>query len=286
VPELLSRRQVIASALGLLATSDLSSSYSFWILHLLKPSHLIVYPLGSSRLHCTSATRESIVEGPSSFRIDSSRTPVQISGPQGAPVFFLIEIPRLVRRSYLGTLHIQSQGSLLIPVVTMDLEIAVSSIVGAELPTAGTPLEALTAQAVIARSYLAASNRPRHTFAKFCDTTHCQFLRAPARPGSAVAQSVEDTSGLILCSHSRPIPTRYSAACGGHTDSKSVDDYQYESTSCEVCRRLGLRRRGHGLGLCQEGAIGLARDGWHWQKILAKYYPNTSVESISLQRLS
>ncbi len=282
----LNRREAIASALGLLQLPDTSSSYSFWILRLLKPTHLIVYPLGSSRLHCVSATGGSIVEAGGHFRVDASLTPIQISGPQDSPAFFLIEIPGVIRRAYLGKLHIQPQGSLLIPVVTMDREIAVSSIVGAELPTAGTPLNALSAQAVIARSYLAASTQPRHSLAQFCDTTHCQFLRGPARRGSPVAQSVEDTTGLVLYSHSQPVPTRYSAACGGHTESKMVEGYQYESTSCEICQRLNLRRRGHGLGLCQEGAIGLARDGWSWRKILAKYYPQTSIERVSPQRLS
>jgi len=34
---------------------------------------------------------------------------------------------------------------------------------------------------------------------------------------------------------------------------------------------------GHGLGLCQQGASALARDGASFREILAHYFPNTTV---------
>lgn len=37
---------------------------------------------------------------------------------------------------------------------------------------------------------------------------------------------------------------------------------------------------GHGVGLCQNGAIGAAERGLDWQEILANYYPGTSVRQI------
>lgn len=37
------------------------------------------------------------------------------------------------------------------------------------------------------------------------------------------------------------------------------------------------RGAGHGVGLCQWGAIGRARDGQHYPKILAAYFPGTSL---------
>jgi stage II sporulation protein D len=37
--------------------------------------------------------------------------------------------------------------------------------------------------------------------------------------------------------------------------------------------------RGHGIGLCQRGAYGMARDGKNYRAILAYYFPNTNVES-------
>lgn len=37
---------------------------------------------------------------------------------------------------------------------------------------------------------------------------------------------------------------------------------------------------GHGVGMCQFGAVGRARAGWDFQRILAAYYPGTKVERI------
>jgi stage II sporulation protein D len=34
---------------------------------------------------------------------------------------------------------------------------------------------------------------------------------------------------------------------------------------------------GHGLGLCQQGASAMARDGASFREILAHYFPNTTL---------
>jgi SpoIID/LytB domain protein len=39
--------------------------------------------------------------------------------------------------------------------------------------------------------------------------------------------------------------------------------------------------RGHGVGLCQRGAAGMALDGKDFRAILAYYFPNTTVESVA-----
>ena len=80
-----------------------------------------------------------------------------------------------------------SAGGELVPVVSMDLETAVASVVAAE-QVAGTPLEALKAQAVATRSYFVAT-RGRHRGFDFCDTTHCQFLREPPASGHPAARA-------------------------------------------------------------------------------------------------
>jgi SpoIID/LytB domain protein len=152
----------------------------------------------------------------------------------------------------------------------MDLETAVSSITGAEMPVSGAPGEALMAQAVVARSFLVAAG-PRHAGYDFCDTTHCQFLRSPAAVGSPVDDAVRSTSGLTLRNQDAIIPCRYSAACGGHTDRREELGYRYQSVECEGCLLNHYARRGHGLGLCQEGAIYLARKGWSHRRILGLY---------------
>jgi SpoIID/LytB domain protein len=37
--------------------------------------------------------------------------------------------------------------------------------------------------------------------------------------------------------------------------------------------------RGHGLGLCQRGAAGMAREGKRFREILMHYYPNAELKS-------
>ena len=264
---------LLASSVAALTTR---THYSFWVFGLLRPTHINLYPFRNARLHVNG----EILEGPGAYRIDAARTPIQMSGPHERPVGFVLEIPGVIRRRYLGKLSVTAEGSLLRPVVTMEREVAVGSIVAAELPATSTPLQALAAQALSARSFLTAeSKKPRHGDAQFCDTTHCQFLRSPAVVGSVVADAVAATNGMVLTANGVVIPAHYSAACGGQTDNAELDGYQYRSVVCEPCRKAGVRRRGHGLGLCQTGAVGLAELGWEFQKIAAKYYVDAIIRS-------
>jgi stage II sporulation protein D len=41
--------------------------------------------------------------------------------------------------------------------------------------------------------------------------------------------------------------------------------------------------RGHGVGLCLRGAVGMALDGVDFRTILAHYFPNTTIESVALR---
>jgi peptidoglycan hydrolase-like amidase len=279
VAAIMTRRHFLSGSLAAFAAPGAEPVYSFWVFGLLKPTDLNIYPQANSRLHCRSANGTAITEGGQATRIGSAATPFFVSGPDGTPVRFLLEVPGVIRRCYFGTLAIYSEGRLLRAVITMDRETAVSSIAGAELPARATPLAALAAQAVAARSFLCVALNPRHHDAQFCDTTHCQFLRSPAAAGSLVEQATHATQRLVLTNGSSVIPAHYSAACGGHTDSAELDHYRYQAVICEPCRRDHIARRGHGLGLCQTGAISLAHAGWNWRDIAAKYYPGCVIRS-------
>lgn len=276
----LTRRSFLAGTFAFFPSPPNQVSYSFSIFGLLRPSVINLYPDRNTRLHIRTASQTEIVEGVRPFLIDPNRTPLQVTGPGNSPASFLLEITSIIRRRYTGILNVSAKDNLLLPVVTIDREVAVASIVGAELPTHRTPVHALAAQALATRSFLcAAAARPRHANAQFCDTTHCQFLRSPALPGSNVSRAVGMTHGLVLNSGNIVIPAHYSAACGGHTDSAQLDNYQYRSVVCEPCCRSSIPRRGHGLGLCQTGAIALARDGWAFQEIVKKYYPGCEIQN-------
>jgi stage II sporulation protein D len=228
-------------------------------------------------------------------------------------------------------------GAELVPVVSMDLETAVASVVAAE-QMEGTPIEALKAQAVAARSYFVAA-RGRHHGADFCDTTHCQFLRESPAADHPATRATRDTTGLVLAYRGAPIVALYSASCGGRTRSlveaglHAADGaYPYFGVDCSYCMRhahewdrrlawdrdaqqleavrseaarlvvgrrdgwsvvpgnnfeasrdgdalvLHGRGAGHGVGLCQAGAAGIAAEsGATFAEILNHYYPGTTL---------
>jgi peptidoglycan hydrolase-like amidase len=259
-----------------------------------------------------------------------------VSSRENGPVDFLISVPGKITRHYRGRLEIEQAFGTLIPVVSMDIETAVASVVAAEsMP--GAPMEALKAQAVAARSYFAAGNG-RHDDFDFCDTTHCQFLRQAPGLEAAASKATIATRGFVIAYQSRVFAAMYTRTCSGHTRTPAdigLPDaaYPYYSVECKYCRqhptnwksrisvqdathlrssddtarievgrRLGwnviqsddftLRKRGeqvivegsgqgHGVGLCQAGAREMAEEGSDFRKILAHYYPNTTVMSLA-----
>lgn len=254
---------------------------------------------------------------------------------EGGPAEFVLSVPGRISRQYRGAFEVSVSDGRLLPVVAMDLEVAVASAVAAEsLP--GAPLEALKAQAIVTRSYYLAAGR--HSGFAFCDTTHCQFLREPAAADSPALIAAVSTHGLVLMYRGEDVPALFSASCGGRTRSLtaaglSAQGYPYYSVICEYCLRHAprwstvLRRKdaeflestpptetqrlrigrkmgwstipgnnyqldlvgeyiiirgsgqGHGIGLCQAGASGMAAEGSTFQEILKHYYPNTSLGS-------
>jgi stage II sporulation protein D len=151
-----------------------------------------------------------------------------------------LSVPGKIQRRFEGSLEVSAAGGELIPVVRMECETLVASIVAAELSPRAGP-EALKAQAVVARSYLAAA-RTRHRVFRFCDTTHCQFLREPPPSDHPASQAAAATAGLELTYQGEPIAALYSQSCGGRTRSLediglSREDYPFFAVDCPPCRR-------------------------------------------------
>lgn len=270
-------------------------------------------------------------------------TPVQavhVASRNGDPTDFTLSVPGRIIRRYHGTLRVTVDQHNLLPIVTMDIETAVASVVAAE-SAPSTPLEAMKAQAVAARSFFYAGGR--HGDEEFCDTTHCQFLREPPPPSSLASQAARETQGLVLTWHGAPLAAMYSSRCGGRTRTlretgASVNGYPYFAVECAYCRRhpyqwtralssaderqlessgeeaseharlaidrvhgwsaipsndystasgpdgvtLHGRGQGHGLGLCQYGAAGMAAEGADFSEILRHYYPETELQSLTV----
>jgi stage II sporulation protein D len=108
-----------------------------------------------------------------------------------------------------------------------------------------TPLEALKAQAIAARSYFVAGRGRHHDF-DFCDTTHCQFLREPPAPSAAVSKSVAATHDLVLAYNSELFAAMYTRSCSGQTRTPAElgfrsASYPYYSVQCKYCRAHPVR---------------------------------------------
>ncbi|HYP15368.1 MAG TPA: SpoIID/LytB domain-containing protein [Bryobacteraceae bacterium] len=190
---------------------------------------------------------------------------------------FTLVIPGRIERTYRGKLAIKQDGGIAQATVDVDIEDAVAGVVAAEMPGSSPP-EALRALAVAARSYYVSSPK-RHTGFDYCDTTHCQFYRGPVDRSSAGAAAARTTRGLILRAGTRPVGVLYSARCGGRTEASAGTDragegYAYQAVDCAECLRGAAPiREGHGVGLCQRGAIGMAKRGADFREILMHYFP-------------
>jgi stage II sporulation protein D len=175
----------------------------------------------------------------------------------GGAADFVLAIPGKITRRYRGRPEIKNQLGELVPVVTMDLETAVASVVAAEtLP--GEPVEALKAQAVAARSYFVAG-KGRHEDFDFCDTTHCQFLRSPPAAQSLIVKAVAATRGLVLQFDSHVFAAMYTRSCSGRTHPPAEvglppSVYPYFSVECAYCRRHPARWHSR---LAAKDAVGL-----------------------------
>jgi len=167
---------------------------------------------------------------------------VQIRPVNSKEEDFDLTIPNKIHRRFQGTLDIKVEQNSLSPVVVMELETAVASVVAAEAQP-GTPIEGLKAQAVATRSYLIAG-KGRHTSFDFCDSTHCQFLRSIPASGSKAQRAVQETRGQVIVYKDVTLAAMFSASCGGRTrtlleNGMKVDEnaYPYYSVICKRCQR-------------------------------------------------
>jgi peptidoglycan hydrolase-like amidase len=169
---------------------------------------------------------------------------IQASGRNQDATSFVLAIPGKIRRVYRGTLRVIVRDGVLIPVIEMNLETAVGSVVRAEM-TEDTPLEALKAQAVATRSYFTAGGG-RHADFDFCDLTHCQFLRDPPAPDSPAAKAVEQTREMTLSYNGKPVVAMFTRSCSGHTRTpKEIGlpegTYPYFSVVCDFCYKKPVK---------------------------------------------
>jgi len=200
---------------------------------------------------------------------------IRAAGRNGRTAEFVLAVSGRISRHYRGTLTVKAVGSEVVPIVTMDLETAVVSVVQAESAT-DAPLEALKAQAVVTRSYFIAGKGRHHDF-DFCDLTHCQFLREPPNPESAAAIATAATRGLVILFEEKPIAAMFTRSCGGRTLTPAElgipsNAYPYFSVLCDYCyknpsrwtRRISEQDAERLLGKGEAGRLAVDRRlGWN-----------------------
>ncbi len=198
---------------------------------------------------------------------------------------FTLAIPGQIRREFRGDLEVRRVGGKLVALLEADPEELTASVVGAEMNHVKQP-EALKAQAVTARSFLA-SHRHRHRREgyDFCDTTHCQFSRGTATTPQARG-AVQATRGQILTYQGKPLPAYYSAVCDNLLFTAPAGGaYPSRPTFCPSCSR-GKRgsavagdSHGHHYGLCQAGCVEMARQGCGYRQILDHFFPESRLQT-------
>jgi stage II sporulation protein D len=200
---------------------------------------------------------------------------IRATGRNGDAVNFVLAVPGKISRQFRGKLTVKAIGGEVVPIVTMDLETAVASVVHAEsAPDAA--LETLKAQAVVTRSYFAVGKGRHHDF-DFCDLTHCQSLREPPDGESAAAIATSATRGLVILYEEKPLAAMYTRSCGGHTRTPAElgipgNAYPYFSVVCDYCyknpsrwtRRISEQNAERLLGKGEAGRLAVDRRlGWN-----------------------
>lgn len=159
--------------------------------------------------------------------------------PQAVPP---LELDRAPIVSPAGEIMLQVYRHDLAAMVKMPLEEYLTGVVAAEMP-ASFHLEALKAQAVVARTYTINQMRrfggkgcDKHPGADICtDPAHCQawekeaaFLAKWPKDEAAayfnkIRLAVRETAGQVAAYGGKPIDAVFHASCGGHTeDSEKV----------------------------------------------------------------
>ncbi len=92
--------------------------------------------------------------------------------------------------------------------------------------SSSNPLEALKAQAVAARTFVA-GNRDRHVSDGFdvCATTHCQVYGGLSDEYANTNRAVDETSGAIIRYQNGPAEVYYHKNSGGHTQNSEDEWY-------------------------------------------------------------
>ncbi|NOY57968.1 MAG: SpoIID/LytB domain-containing protein [Calditrichaeota bacterium] len=123
-------------------------------------------------------------------------------------------------RTFTGEMEfrIDASGKLTaVNVLTMDNYLR--GVLPGEM-TSSFPLQALKAQAIVARTLFLYNFNRKHPDEPFdvCDDVHCQSFVGIGQDAPSIRKAVWETKGFVLTYDHRLCSTPYSALCGGHTE--------------------------------------------------------------------
>ena len=209
----------------------------------------VVQPQGLST--CSTMAGEPVAPASlKSLLTAVSRTRVRCGTPEGTV--------KVNGRTYQGIIHLFNRGQGWIAVNEINMERYVSSVVGAEMPSAWNE-EALKAQAVAARSYgLVHLIRPASSDWNLGDTTRWQAYAGQASSTAQTRKATEATRGLVLSHQGGLVESLYAAT-------QAIVD--------EAHSHLGA-------SMSQHGAQKLAQQGLTYNQILDRYYNGATLARI------
>ena len=128
---------------------------------------------------------------------------------------------RLESRTYSGVIEFIIRRNGVTAVNELRLEDYLKGVLPGEM-NAAFPLEALKAQAIVARTFCLRHLGRLHREAPFdvCDDVHCQVFTGRG-DSEKHARAVDETRSLCLTFRDELCETPYSAVCGGHTEAAS-----------------------------------------------------------------
>ncbi len=122
------------------------------------------------------------------------------------------------KRRYSGWIEVTPSDSGLILINFVDEIHYLAAVVGSEMAS-DAPMEALKAQAVLARTFVDKFRGKRHTGFDFCDLTHCMHYGGNNALTLRSIEAVKQTHGLILVdSEGNPITPYFCSSNGGNCE--------------------------------------------------------------------
>ena len=119
---------------------------------------------------------------------------------------------------YEGDIELRANGGKIQAIVHVYIEDYMDGVLPYEMSN-GFPLEALKAQAVAARTYVAAKMAQNRSTYDVVDTTSDQVYRGTPSGNATCKQAVQETAGIVAMYGGAYIGAYYTASNGGQTES-------------------------------------------------------------------